>query len=43
MKIVLLGHAKPDVDSILSGILLENILNESKTHSIEYKYVIISV
>lgn len=37
MKKVILGHLKPDVDSILSGILLETILNKDNNN---YKYII---
>lgn len=37
MKKVILGHLKPDVDSILSGILLETILNKDNNN---YKFII---
>ena len=40
MKRVILGHSRPDVDSILSGIILEIILNKIKTDNIEYKFII---
>ena len=39
MKKVILGHSKPDVDSILSGIILERILNK-KNNTNDYKFVI---
>lgn len=39
MKYIILGHENPDVDSILSGILLEKILSRKDNNNI-YKYVI---
>lgn len=38
MKYVILGHQNPDVDSILSGVLLEKILN--KFTKDEFKFII---
>ena len=39
MKYIILGHQNPDVDSILSGILLERLLNRI-TNSNNFKYII---
>ena len=39
MRYVILGHSNPDVDSILSGILLERILSK-KDSSNEYRFII---
>ena len=38
MKYVILGHTNPDVDSILSGVLLDRILNRYTKN--EFKYII---
>ena len=39
MRYIILGHSNPDVDSILSGILLEKVLNK-KYNTDEYKFII---
>ena len=39
MKYIILGHQNPDVDSVLSGVLLERILNRN-TKSKNFKYII---
>jgi len=39
MKYIILGHSNPDVDSILSGILLEKVLNK-KNNTDNYKFII---
>ena len=36
MKIVILGHQNPDVDSILSGYLLEKYMNKKEENTYEF-------
>ena len=36
MKIVILGHENPDVDSLLSGYLLEKYMNDRNDNIFEY-------
>ena len=38
MKYIILGHVNPDVDSVLSGVLLERILNRYTNN--EFKFII---